>query len=69
MPFMSGDTIILSSLFVLYKENIKDELDKFIVTTHYCLMKQGFTVLDAIEGSVGIFFAFYFIYFSFRKGF
>jgi hypothetical protein len=48
---------------------MKDELDKFIITTHYCLMKQGFTVQDAIEGSVGIFFAFYFIYFSFTKGF
>jgi hypothetical protein len=48
-------------------KKMKDELDEFIITTHYSLMKQGFTVRNAIEGSVGIFFAFYFIYFSFRK--
>ncbi|CAF3671236.1 unnamed protein product [Rotaria sordida] len=54
MPFMSGDTIILSSLFVLYKNEMKNDLDKFIITTHYCLMKQGFTVRDAIEGSEGV---------------
>ncbi len=63
MSFMSGDAIILSSLFVLYKDKMKDELDKFIITTHYYLMKQGFTVQNAIEGSVGILFCLLFYIF------
>jgi len=39
-------------------KKMKDELDEFIITTHYSLMKQSFTVLNAIEGSLGIFLPF-----------
>ncbi|CAF1074356.1 unnamed protein product [Adineta steineri] len=52
MLIMSGNAIILSSLFVLYKDKIRNELVKFVITAHYCLIKNGYFVADVEEGMI-----------------
>ncbi len=53
----------VSTFIVFYKNEMKNELDKFIITAYYCLMKQGFTVKNAIEGMGRIFCLLFYIFY------